>query len=739
MNASVANQEVAGTSGEPPNERVFYFCGQPIKESPNGTDSESEDLVRIYQIVESLSVSEESSEKKGKSASNDSGDVSGDDHNHENSTKYTEIINSKKLSESGPDTESWMPKFLRDAVNLFWKFLTNAVDQFSKVIPSIEGAVNSATDGKSEQFSKNTQISANFQNPKEKRVTQSTFQAIDSSKAILIEDLIIKPIEVLPLGKLRVLQSADKINSSLVEMRSTGECGFELVYTRAPIDKVKLKDKPDLLALIARAFLMAKISVYKRRLRLVLVEMNENLAKLDLSAEKIVEDFDKLVNMYGQIGEHKASISFLLKCWWRLENKFVLWRERVLEKSHSAGKKEEKECWWCLENKFVLWKERVLKKRHPAKKEEQSLGLVISQAIPALWLGVLLVLTYLWLAIPIIQQWQGELFFVYCWLSLASLLAVVALLSRKLIQSAFGVASYCRIYWVLIVGLMIIILPFFLKSPIDPHSTVATLAGCGHLIILTGVVLAFLGVSLNLRTMEDRVGEKIEETTADELDKILSGLTQSNASVAALNTLPATEVCVPELLLREFDEKFRTKDAISSLEKVILARKRDLTMRISHIKEHQQRARRAATAAAGGVFTGFFTFEVGESVFKYHHFQHGTDDRSMFFWFSAEAGHFGNPDLKNENKVKPKEVTDYFNACKEKHGAMHSACMEIKKELTESHNGKFDAYFKQQYHNPELVTYGILLIITLTVSLLAALIGWRKPAEEQGGGHGKHH
>ena len=37
-----------------------------------------------------------------------------------------------------------------------------------------------------------------------------------------------------------------------------------------------------------------------------------------------------------------------------------------------------------------------------------------------------------------------------------------------------------------------------------------------------------------------------------------------------------------------------------------------------------------------------------------------------------------------------------------------------------------------------LITYGTLLFITLTVSLIAALIGWRISAQEHGGGQGGH-
>ena len=226
MNATVTNREGDAASRKPPNEHVFYFCGHPISESPYGHDSQSEDLVRIYRIVKSSSFSEESSKKKKQKSGNahhDHGSGGDGQPPSRETRKKAEKNVAENVGRDRSDSESWMSIFLRDAVNLFSKFLTSAVDQFLKVVLKNEGAANSATDGKSKQFSENTQSDANLQNPKEKRVTQSTFQAIDSSKAILIEDLIIKPPEVLPLGNLKVLQSADKINSSLVEMRSTGE------------------------------------------------------------------------------------------------------------------------------------------------------------------------------------------------------------------------------------------------------------------------------------------------------------------------------------------------------------------------------------------------------------------------------------------------------------------------------------------------------------------------------------
>jgi uncharacterized membrane protein len=255
-------------------------------------------------------------------------------------------------------------------------------------------------------------------------------------------------------------------------------------------------------------------------------------------------------------------------------------------------------------------------------------------------------------------------------------------------------------------------------------------------LLLLAVFFALL--ALNFKNIEDRVHDKILEETNEKLGKILSELTQTNANVASLNTLPQAVGHVPELLLRHFDEVLHTKETVAGLEKVILARQREVTAQVHHVKEHQERARRAATAAAGGVFTGFFTFEVGERVFKFMHLIHGQDERSMFFWLTTEAQQFANPDLVNAKKRMPPEMMkEAHGKCVTDNPNTHlTACKAIELKLDPAH---IQDHFMKQYQQSEMQAYGILLSITLVVSLIAAAIGWRKPAEEQAGGHGGHH
>lgn len=220
--------------------------------------------------------------------------------------------------------------------------------------------------------------------------------------------------------------------------------------------------------------------------------------------------------------------------------------------------------------------------------------------------------------------------------------------------------------------------------------------------------IAFMAIALHPQTLKDQIDYLLHEETDKALSDILSGLTQSAVSVAALNVdAPRGLRPLPESVLREMDHALQVKEAVSSLEKVIQARKKNVASSVSHIRDAQYRASRAATAAAGGVFTGFFTFEVGESVLKYMHLVGKHDDRSMFFWFASEAG-----PKSNMGKNETHTVSEPSN---------------LKK------------YFEGHYLDPEVTAYAGLLTLTLVVSLGAAWIGWRKPKEEQAGGHGGHH
>ncbi len=249
------------------------------------------------------------------------------------------------------------------------------------------------------------------------------------------------------------------------------------------------------------------------------------------------------------------------------------------------------------------------------------------------------------------------------------------------------------------------------------------------------ILFIFIFSAFNLRSLKDRVENKLNETLSEELEKILSDLVQVNASVAALHTDPPPKGFVSENLLRNFDDVFRSKEMVGSIEKVISARQNYVSARVGHIKEDQQRVRRAVTAAGGGVFTGFFVFEVGDAAMKYVHLIHGQDDRSMFFWLTTEAGPYSNPALVSSGKFKSGEIAENQARCDASHKDP-GVCKYM--ELTPG-TPELRTHFMEQYQESELHAYGWLLAITLLVSVVAAWIGWRKPAEEHAGSHEGHH
>lgn len=219
-------------------------------------------------------------------------------------------------------------------------------------------------------------------------------------------------------------------------------------------------------------------------------------------------------------------------------------------------------------------------------------------------------------------------------------------------------------------------------------------------ILLTGFFL----VASNFRPLASKVEEKLVERLDHGIASIASDLMQSNLSVAALHIRLGNKIDptpVPEYVLREMDDALHIKHTMASLEKVMQARQRHVQSSIHHLKEQQQRARRAVTAGAGGIFVGYFTYEAGEAVLKYIHVAGRADDRDLHYWLQTDATHQTRTEQPSSSKIE--EV------------------------------------YKDRFHHHELLGQAWLLTITLTVSLLAGWLGWRKPPEEQAGGHGSHH
>lgn len=221
-----------------------------------------------------------------------------------------------------------------------------------------------------------------------------------------------------------------------------------------------------------------------------------------------------------------------------------------------------------------------------------------------------------------------------------------------------------------------------------------------------GMVLAFLLVASSFKTLKEKLDEKLAEKLDHDIAQLSSDLTQSNLNVGALHMQMHDErhsPAVPEHVLRAMDDGLRIKDALASLEKVIQARQRNVQNQLNHFKEERQRARRAVTAAAGGMVVGYFTYEVGESVLKYIHVTHWADDRDLQYWLHADPK---GKQLQQGQSISGRDIVSYYD---------------------------------KEFHHHELAGQAWLLTSILLVSLLAGWLGWRKPPEEQAGGHGGHH
>lgn len=239
--------------------------------------------------------------------------------------------------------------------------------------------------------------------------------------------------------------------------------------------------------------------------------------------------------------------------------------------------------------------------------------------------------------------------------------------------------------------------------------------------LLVGVGAFFLLNTLNLKTIPDRLDEKVHELAVDELNALLASLVQTNANVASVNLADGAfsaydDGMAPEALLCRMDDTLHMKERLKSIEAVIKARQAHVLDGAHHIKEHRDRVRRSIAAAGSGVFVGFFTYEVGESVMGYVHVTHQQDSSSMLHWLFANSANI----RADERSTKHAAAAPHATA-------------------TSAHgHPQLDPEFVSNFHKPELYAHSWLLTITIIVSALTAWIAMRKPAEEQGGGHGHH-
>ena len=220
-----------------------------------------------------------------------------------------------------------------------------------------------------------------------------------------------------------------------------------------------------------------------------------------------------------------------------------------------------------------------------------------------------------------------------------------------------------------------------------------------------------------------RDGHRTPLGTGSDQSKVASGY-------ACIDNTPLEATsALREGLLREIDERY-IKASFDSLDKVIATQLQNVS---SHHKQsgHRLHAYQNIVAAGSGVFTGFFTYEVGESVLKFIHASQFADDRSPKYGCSAKAG--------------------YRRACKARAVAGTCACLcpwwgkhtlSPARANLRHHRPKHQQArpaLSRELRPPRTRRPGMALDhYHLLVTWFAGYIGWHKPHDEHGGGHGHH-
>lgn len=203
--------------------------------------------------------------------------------------------------------------------------------------------------------------------------------------------------------------------------------------------------------------------------------------------------------------------------------------------------------------------------------------------------------------------------------------------------------------------------------------------------------ICFLLVALNPRSHEDRKSEIAQQKLDERLEQLTSELTQMNLAVAALHVSvdgKTVDAQVDEIWLRELDIQLKVKESLVSVEKIILARQRDVGNISNQIKENKEKARRAVTSSISGVGAGFLTYELGGAIKNFT--------------------------LLKSGSLHPAVEKTYTDEQNKTTTVVHEELMDL----------------NNKYRQPELVAEATLLTITFIVSMLAAFIGWQKSLSE---------
>jgi hypothetical protein len=289
----------------------------------------------------------------------------------------------------------------------------------------------------------------------------------------------------------------------------------------------------------------------------------------------------------------------------------------------------------------------------------------------------------------------------------------------------------------------------------------ATVSGWWLAALVAAGALFFLMNALNLRSVEQKLEENVHEHAVEMLNGILGTLVQTNANVAAANLGQhdqhgPEQFVPPEVLLRQMDEALHLKERRASIEDAIRTRQAHVGELASQIEHQRDRVRRSITAAGSGVFVGFFTHEVGESVMKYMHLTHREDPNAMLFWLFANGSASPHPAATSSARpahaaeaqhkqlqaapALPAPPSGHAQAVPPAHApALPARPAGHEQAVPQAHAPSLDPTFVAAFHKPELFAHTVLLTVTITVSILTAWITMRKPASEQGAGHASGH
>lgn len=280
---------------------------------------------------------------------------------------------------------------------------------------------------------------------------------------------------------------------------------------------------------------------------------------------------------------------------------------------------------------------------------------------------------------------------------------------------------------------------------------------------ITGLFISLRAI--NIQKSAEKIVKNAHEKLLADLNAINRELTQTNLTVAALDIRFGDRETgqfiekepISELWLRQLDDDFKIKETITSIEKVILARQREVDGGMQKYEENRKKARRAVTSSVGGLATGFVTYEMGSAVKNFVLLGKGQDPISYGYWLEAVVQHGSAPEhfrqmvasakcdtIENLNLQEQKEEEQKTSSGIESHQKNENSSETTQPQIQKTATGIAKQGHQQElavkdclqkhliehYQQPEMLAQAILLTVVLFVSSVAAYIGWQKGADD---------